>query len=160
MILKISKKGYYSVRAIIDIAVNSNSAPVSLSNISKRQDISLHYLEQLFMKLRRAKLVKSFRGPGGGYLLAKKPEEISMADILHCVEEPVTPGKICETANSKNKNGNNYCNKMDECVSRLVWQKLGDKMKETLDSISLESLCKEQERLKNKKLGSHIKFDK
>lgn len=156
MILKISKKGYYSVRAIIDIATHSRNSPVSLSNISKRQDISLHYLEQLFMKLRRSKLVKSVRGPGGGYLLAKKPKEISIGDILFSVEEPVAPAKICLTTNNKNTKGANYCNKIDECVSRLVWQKLADKMKEILDSIFLDSLCKEQERLINKKLRKQI----
>ena len=73
--MKISTKGYYSVRAIIDIAIHSQSSPVPLSSISIRENISLHYLEQLFMKLRRSNLVKSVRGPGGGYVLAKKPEE-------------------------------------------------------------------------------------
>jgi|TARA_B100000959_G_scaffold65788_1_gene69892 Rrf2 family protein len=149
--LKISTKGYYSVRAIIDIAIRAKNSPVSLSSISIREDISLHYLEQLFMKLRRSNLVKSVRGPGGGYVLAKKPEEISIGDVLQSVEESVAPKQICVTHHDKNKIENNRCDKIDECVSRLVWQKLSDKMMEILDSISLESLCHEHETLINKK---------
>ena len=149
--MKISTKGYYSVRAIIDIAIRAKNSPVSLSSISIREDISLHYLEQLFMKLRRSNLVKSVRGPGGGYVLAKKPEEISIGDVLQSVEESVAPKQICVTHHGKNKIGNNRCDKIDECVSRLVWQKLSDKMMEILDSISLESLCHEHETLINKK---------
>jgi len=148
--MKISTKGYYSVRAIIDIAIHSQSSPVPLSSISIRENISLHYLEQLFMKLRRSNLVKSVRGPGGGYVLAKKPEEISIGDVLQSVEESVVPKQVCVTHN-KNKKINNSCDKIDECVSRLVWQKLSDKMTEILDSISLESLCHEHETLMNKK---------
>ena len=146
--LKISTKGYYSVRAIIDIAIHSQNSPVPLSSISIREDISLHYLEQLFMKLRRSNLVKSVRGPGGGYVLAKNPNEISIGDVLQSVEESVTPKQICVT---NNKKSNNHCDKIDECVSRLVWQKLSDKMTEILNSISLESLCQEHGRLINKK---------
>ena len=153
--LKISKKGYYSVRAIIDIASNSQNHPVSLSNISMRQEISLRFLEQLFMKLRRSKLVKSVRGLGGGYILAKNPKKISIGDILESVEEPIAPSKICMTSKNGGKKGENYCNKIDECVSRLVWQKLDEKMKEILGSISLESLYKEQERLIDKKNRDH-----
>jgi Rrf2 family protein len=149
--LKISTKGYYSVRAIIDIAIRAKNSPVSLSSISIRENISLHYLEQLFMKLRRSNLVKSVRGPGGGYVLAKKPEEISIGDVLQSVEESVAPKQICVTHHDKNKIENNRCDKIDECVSRLVWQKLSDKMMEILDSISLESLCHEHETLINKK---------
>ncbi len=149
--MKISTKGYYSVRAIIDIAIHSQSSPVPLSSISIRENISLHYLEQLFMKLRRSNLVKSVRGPGGGYVLAKKPEEISIGDVLQSVEESVAPKQICVTHHDKNKIENNRCDKIDECVSRLVWQKLSDKMMEILDSISLESLCHEHETLINKK---------
>ena len=115
-----------------------------------RENISLHYLEQLFMKLRRSNLVKSIRGPGGGYVLAKSPGEISIGDVLQSVEESVTPKQICVTHNKDNKENSN-CDKIDECVSRLVWQKLGDKMMEILNSISLESLCKEHEELLNKK---------
>lgn len=151
MLLKISTKGYYSVRAIIDIAVNSQNKPISLSSISKRENISLHYLEQLFMKLRRSKLVKSVRGPGGGYILAKSLDEISIGDVLKGAEETVSPTNICVTHN-KSRKENNYCDKIDECVSRLVWQNLGDKMMEVLNSISLESLRKEHEKIMNKRV--------
>ena len=115
-----------------------------------RENISLHYLEQLFMKLRRSNLVKSIRGPGGGYVLAKSPGEISIGDVLQSVEESVTPKQVCVSHNKDSKENSN-CDKIDECVSRLVWQKLGDKMMEILNSISLESPCKEHEELLNKK---------
>lgn len=104
------------------------------------------------MKLRKSNLVKSVRGPGGGYILARNPKEISMGDILQSVEESITPTQICLTEN-KSKKGDKYCNKIDECVTRLLWQKLGDQMMQILDSISLDSLCKEHEKLASKKVS-------
>ena len=85
--MKLTSKGRYAVTAILDIALNSNSGPVSLADISERQSISLSYLEQLFAKLRRDGLVKSVRGPGGGYRLGLPPSEISVAMIISAVNE-------------------------------------------------------------------------
>lgn len=89
MIMKLSTKGRYAMVALCDIALQDEGALVSLGDISKRQDISLPYLEQLFVKLRRAELVQSVRGPGGGYRLAKTPSEIRVVDVLSAVDETV-----------------------------------------------------------------------
>jgi Rrf2 family iron-sulfur cluster assembly transcriptional regulator len=88
--MKLSTKGRYAMVALADLATQKGDALVSLAEISKRQDISLPYLEQLFVKLRRAKLVDSVRGPGGGYRLARSPESIRVSDILEAVDETVS----------------------------------------------------------------------
>ena len=88
--MKISTKGEYAVRAMLDLTGQSHNYPVPLSNISIRQGISLHYLEQLFVKLRRARLENSIRGPGGGYGLAKESSEITIGDILRAVHEDLS----------------------------------------------------------------------
>ena len=88
--MKLSTKGRYAMVALADLALHPNDGLVTLAEISKRQDISLPYLEQLFVKLRRAELVESVRGPGGGYRLARLPSEIRVADILAAVDETVS----------------------------------------------------------------------
>ena len=85
--MKLSTKGRYAVTALADIALNGEARPVTLAEISERQDISLAYLEQLFVRLRRAGIVESVRGPGGGYLLARVPEEMRISDIMVAVDE-------------------------------------------------------------------------
>ncbi len=85
--MKLSTKGRYAVTALADIALNGEARPVTLAEISRRQDISLAYLEQLFVRLRRAGIVTSVRGPGGGYLLAQEPEELRICDIMTAVDE-------------------------------------------------------------------------
>jgi Rrf2 family iron-sulfur cluster assembly transcriptional regulator len=87
--MRLTTKGRFAVTAILDLALSQNGGPVSLAGISERQGISLSYLEQLFGKLRRNQLVSSVRGPGGGYLLAKNLEEVSVADIIRAVDEPI-----------------------------------------------------------------------
>ena len=83
-----SAKGRYAVMALADLAAQARPGPVTLYDIAERQDISLSYLEQLFAKLRRRELVKSVRGPGGGYLLAREPSDMPIADIVMAVDEP------------------------------------------------------------------------
>ena len=91
--MRLTSKGRYAVRAMLDLTFNSNGNPVRLQEISSRQSISLHYLEQLFRKLRTGKVVKSVRGPGGGYVLSRAMDEISVKDILECVGENINPLK-------------------------------------------------------------------
>ncbi len=138
--MKISTKGYYAVRALLDMAFYGGESPVPLSNISSRQEISQHYLEQLFMKLRKSKLVKSVRGPSGGYLLAKPSEEISVGDILRAVDESISLLN-CVDFEETDKT---LCNKIDKCVSRLLWKRLTESISQAFDSISLHTLCDEQ----------------
>lgn len=91
--MRLTSKGRYAVRAILDLTFNSNGRPVRLQEISERQNISLHYLEQLFRRLRKGAVVKSVRGPGGGYVLAKSMDETSIKDILVSVGENINPAK-------------------------------------------------------------------
>lgn len=91
--MRLTSKGRYAVRAMLDLTFHSNGNPVRLQEISSRQAISLHYLEQLFRKLRTGRVVKSVRGPGGGYVLARSMDEISVKDILECVGENINPAK-------------------------------------------------------------------
>lgn len=91
--MRLTSKGRYAVRAMLDLTFHSNGNPVRLQEISTRQAISLHYLEQLFRKLRTGRAVKSVRGPGGGYVLARSMDEISIKDILECVGENINPAK-------------------------------------------------------------------
>jgi Rrf2 family iron-sulfur cluster assembly transcriptional regulator len=91
--MRLTSKGRYAVRAMLDLTFHSNGNPVRLQEISTRQSISLHYLEQLFRKLRTGKVVKSVRGPGGGYVLARSQDEISVKDVLDCVGENINPAR-------------------------------------------------------------------
>ena len=91
--MRLTSKGRYAVRAMLDLTTHSNGNPVRLQEISERQNISLHYLEQLFRKLRNGQAVKSVRGPGGGYVLARAMDEISIKDVLDCVGENINPAK-------------------------------------------------------------------
>lgn len=91
--MRLTSKGRYAVRAILDLTFNSNGKPVRLQEISERQSISLHYLEQLFRRLRKGSVVKSVRGPGGGYVLARSMDEISVKEVLTSVGENINPAK-------------------------------------------------------------------
>ena len=91
--MRLTSKGRYAVRAMLDLTTHSNGTPVRLLEISNRQNISLHYLEQLFRKLRNGRAVKSVRGPGGGYVLARSMDEITIKDVLDCVGENINPAK-------------------------------------------------------------------
>jgi len=138
--MKISTKGEYAVRAMLDLTGQSHNYPVPLSNISIRQGISLHYLEQLFVKLRRARLVNSIRGPGGGYVLAKKSSEITIGDILRAVHEDLSIYECADLNGNKNKI---QCDKLENCITSILWQRLAKHISEVLDSITLDNLCKE-----------------
>ena len=149
--MKISTKGRYAVRAMTDLAYHSKKLPISLSHISVRQDISLHYLEQLFVKLRRAGLVKSVRGPGGGYLLSKDTNNLNLKDILIAVDEEIYPVGCV----SKNHKKQKPCDRLDDCVTRLIWKRLGEKIFQTLESITLKELCEEKEKMEKGKKVKH-----
>lgn len=145
--MRISTKGYYAVMAMIDLTANSQNYPVPLSNISIRQGISLHYLEQLFMKLRKAKLVKSIRGPGGGYVLARDMDNINIEDILQAVDESITPIKCLSKGTKREKK--DVCKRVDNCISRKLWERLAESMSKTLQSITLGNLYKDSKKVDN-----------
>ena len=135
--MRLTTKGRFAVTAMIDLALRSHSGPVALAAISQRQQISLSYLEQLFGKLRRHELVESTRGPGGGYTLARKPEDITVADIIVAVDEAL---------DATGCGGKENCMGDDagRCMTHDLWTSLNNKMIEYLDSISLKKLVDDQ----------------
>ena len=129
--MKLSTKGRYAVMAMVDLARHAQSKPVSLSDIAARQEISLSYLEQLFARLRRAELVKSVRGPGGGYRLSRPSEQLRIADIIMAVDEPIAATR-CKTGSTKG------CTKTGaRCVTHDLWEELGQQIHVFLSSVSL-----------------------
>ena len=132
--MRLTSKGRYAVRAMLDLTANSNGDPVRLQEISNRQNISLHYLEQLFRKLRNGRAVKSVRGPGGGYVLASHMDEISIKDILNCVGENINPARdILE-------NTDEASNTVEFRLSKNYFGNLGVIMQEYLATTSLGDL--------------------
>lgn len=138
--LRLSTKGEYGVRAMFEIARNYKKGPLTIREIAEKQSVPVPYLEQLLNKLRKEKLIKSHRGPGGGYVLSKRPEEISIGMILNALEGPVV---IAQCLNPLIKR----CNLIKSCVSRLLWKSLGEKIEHFLDTVSLKDLLKEETRI-------------
>ena len=135
--MRLTTKGRFAVTAMIDLALREHTGPVALAAISARQQISLSYLEQLFGKLRRHELVESTRGPGGGYSLGRKAEEITVADIIVAVDEPL---------DATGCGGKGDCMGEDsgKCMTHDLWAGLNAKMIEFLDSVTLKKLVDEQ----------------
>ncbi len=138
--MRLTTKGRFAVTAMIDLALRETHGPVTLAGISQRQKISLSYLEQLFGKLRRFNIVESTRGPGGGYTLARKAEEISVADIIVAVDEPLDATQCGGKGNCNNEEST-----QSRCMTHDLWTNLNSKMVEYLDSVSLRDLAKQQE---------------
>ena len=141
--MKLSTRGRYALRAMIDLTQNqyNNLKPISLRDISLRQEISLQYLEQLFNKLKKANLVKSTRGAGGGYLLAKEAEKINAGNIIRAVEGPIVLVDCILAGKKINKNSPNKCKKIEDCVIKVLLEEVAKKINQTLDSTSLKDLC-------------------
>jgi len=138
--MRLTTKGRFAVTAMVDLALRQNRGPVTLAAISERQHISLSYLEQLFGKLRRAKLVSSVRGPGGGYNLAQQAQSITVASIVSAVDEPLDATQC---------GGKENCHDEQRCMTHDLWAKLNDKMYEYLDSVKLSDLVAQQATRKN-----------
>lgn len=136
--MKLSTKGRYGLKAVIDIAVNSETEVVALSGIAQRQNISINYLEQLIAKLKKAGIVLSFRGAQGGYTLAKKPEEISVGDILRALEGDLSPVDCADVIS-----GGSICSGSDLCVTKYVWKRISDSINNTVDEMMLSELVRE-----------------
>ncbi|WKZ32747.1 MAG: Rrf2 family transcriptional regulator [Thermodesulfobacteriota bacterium] len=140
--MRLSTKGQYAVRAMVNLACHSGEKPVTLKDISAEEGISLSYLEQLFVKLRKGKIVKSVRGPGGGYVLAKPPAVISVGDIISVVEEPMNPVACLDDDSAG-------CDRATTCTTQRVWKCLAEKISEFLNSVSIEDLSREALALKS-----------
>ena len=133
--MRLTTKGRFAVTAMLDLALNSSKGPVTLAGISARQKISLSYLEQLFGKLRRRALVESVRGPGGGYNLARPAAEVSVADIICAVEEPI---------DSTQCGGRENCHDNQRCMTHDLWEDLNKTVYGFLSTVKLSQLVERQ----------------
>ena len=136
--MKLSTRGRYAVMAMVDLARHGEGRPVSLAEIAERQEISLSYLEQLFAKLRKGGLVRSVRGPGGGYLLAQHRDETRIADIILAVDEPIhavrcTPGEAIGCRGDRSR-----------CLTHDLWEELSNQIHLYLSSVSLGDVCEKR----------------
>lgn len=146
--MRLTSKGRYAVRAMLDLTFNSNGNPVRLQEISSRQAISLHYLEQLFRKLRTGRVVKSVRGPGGGYVLARSMDEISVRDVLECVGENINPARDISgnpSSGVETRSENGETQKVETAEFKLTknyFENLGVLMQEYLTTTTLGDLMR------------------
>jgi Rrf2 family iron-sulfur cluster assembly transcriptional regulator len=133
--MRLTTKGRFAVTAMLDLALREANGPVTLAGISERQCISLSYLEQLFGKLRRAELVESVRGPGGGYTLARSTDDITVANIIAAVDEPVDATQC---------GGHENCKDNNRCMTHDLWTNLNATIFNYLSQINLASLVDKQ----------------
>lgn len=141
--MRLTTKGRYAVTAMLDLAIHTNTEPVTLADISQRQDISLSYLEQLFARLRRRELVQSVRGPGGGYRLGRETADIAVVDIIDAVDESVDATR-CQ--------GQGNCQQGEICLTHHLWEDLSQQIHNFLGGISLADLM---QRYDVNKIASH-----
>jgi len=136
--MKLTTKGKFAVTALLDIALysNQNQHPITLYTISERQNISLSYLEQLFVKLRKSQVVKSYKGPGGGYLLSRDLPQIRISEIIKAVDEDMD-ARTCR--------GRRNCNGSHKCITHDLWDGLTTQMYQYLDKITLQDLLNQAE---------------
>ena len=144
--MKISTKGRYGLRAFIDLACYGAEEPVSISSISARQEISERYLEQLMAKLKKAGLVESTRGAGGGYRLGRPAEEISVGDVLRVLE-----GSL-EAAQCSGMEDESACENHDICVTKYVWKRINDSITQAVDTMMLDQLIEESRKKQKEKM--------
>lgn len=143
--MRLTTKGRYAVTAMLDLALNAKEGPVSLADISGRQEISLSYLEQLFARLRRNELVSSVRGPGGGYQLAREPEAICVASVIDAVNESVDATRC---------SGKGDCLQGSKCLTHNLWCDLSDQIHQFLSGITLAELVTKEQLERSKKAAN------
>ncbi|MGM0498718.1 MAG: RrF2 family transcriptional regulator [Bacillota bacterium] len=148
--MRVSTKGRYGLRALVDLAEHEDGKAIPIREISERQNISEQYLEQLFATLRKAKLVKSVRGAHGGYMLNHEPEEISVADIITTLEGPIAPVDCVIE--------DDFCNYVDKCVIHGLWAELADAINGVIENMTLADL--RDKAVKEKKKEEKIKSAK
>ncbi len=139
--MKLSTKGRYGVKAMVDLAINSANGPVNIKSIAERQNISEYYLEQLFSQLRKANVISSIRGATGGYTLAKEPKDITVKEIIDVVEGPVGISNCIEGEN---------CSNMDLCATRLLWLKISESINSVMENTSLEDIILDYKKINKK----------
>ena len=141
--MKVSTKGRYALRLMLDIATDTSGEPVKIKDVAARQEISEKYLEQIIAILNKAGFVRSVRGAQGGYLLVKKPEEYTVGMILRLTEGSMAPVECLEY-------DTNICHRQDKCVTLILWEKINDAVKNVIDTITLADMIDwQQEKLDN-----------
>lgn len=135
--MRLSTRSRYGIRAILDMALHSSQGPTRIRDIAGRQEIPPRYLEQIFQRLKRAGLLKSRRGPQGGYVLARKPEEIRITEIIRGIGESIEP-VFCSSQGPARK----HCPRENICAARLAWIEISRAMIEALDSFSIAKMCR------------------
>lgn len=141
--MRLSTRGHYGLKAIMDLALRYGQGPVALRSVAERQGIPAHYLEQLIALLRQAGLVKGVRGAQGGYMLAREPEKIKVGEVIRALEGPLAPVSCVKEGDDPAA-----CERVSYCRARTVWLRVRDALASTLDSISLADLCREAEEVK------------
>lgn len=144
--MKLTTKSRYGVRAIFDIAYNAGGLPAQIKDISERQQISPRYLEQIFQKLKKEKILGSKRGPKGGYYLLKEPKNISLYDIITATEGPIEL-VFCVSEEDGEGCGGQICNMKDNCVASSLWQDLGNKIAGIFQETTIQTLCDKAEEM-------------
>ncbi len=138
--MRLSTRSRYAVRAMIDLALYETEGPVQRQDIAQRQDLSVHYLEQLLVLLRRAGLVESVRGPGGGYRLADRPDRIRVSAIILAVEGPIALAPCQENPQPE-------CPRMPLCAAHRLWRDVARQIEAALDAVTLADLCQQAREL-------------
>ena len=150
--MRLSTKSRYGLRALFDIAYNSGTLPAQIQDISRRQDISPRYLEQIFQSFKKSGILKSKRGPNGGYYLSRAPEAISVKEIIQSAEGDIA---LVECVNADVKRKKKECPSNGNCVTQLVWQEATDRLNDYFDSITLKTLCEKGQALGVKREQDH-----
>lgn len=148
--LRLSTKGQYGVRAMFEIAKGYPASPTTIKEIAERQEVSVAFLEQILSTLRRAGLVNSIKGPGGGYVLSGEPSGTSIGSILRALEGPVAITSCLAPGEG--------CSRVEGCVARLLWKSLGEKIEAFLDTITLRDLIREETQIFKKLKPETVKW--
>ncbi len=150
--MNISTRGRYGLRALLEIAVQPPKMPVTVKDISKKQQMSVTYLEQILFRLKKAGLVRSIRGARGGYVLARKGEKITVSQIIHALDGPISISH-CDLPKMREKS----CIGPSACVSRILWKKLEDSIESVLSNVTLDDLKKQALNIKRVRLFNQEK---
>ncbi|MGE0157272.1 MAG: Rrf2 family transcriptional regulator [Geobacter sp.] len=151
--MRLSTKSRYGLRALFDIAYNGNGSPSQIQDISRRQEISPRYLEQIFQSLKKAGILKSKRGPQGGYALARKPEQITVLEIIKATEQDVL--MVDCGGEGKKRRRKNECPFEGNCVTQTVWKDANDLLSELFGKMTLQTLCQRGHDMGVKKEQDH-----
>ncbi len=147
--MKLSTKGRYGVKAMVDLAINYGGEPISIKTIAERQNISDYYLEQLFSPLRKAKIIKSIRGKQGGYILEREPKYITVAEIMFVLEGPVEISDCIE---------GDKCNNIDCCATRILWEKIKKSIDDVMENVTLQDIVDDYYRIQKENNQLKIKL--